>query len=64
MIKTKFHDIFQTRFPIIQAGMGPYDTTKLPAPVARGGGLVLISTVGMGLFEMASIEKRARPSLF
>jgi len=39
MIRTKFHDIFQTKLPIIQAGMGPYDTTKLAGAVAKTGGI-------------------------
>ncbi len=54
-MRTLFNDIFKTRYPIIQAGMGPYDTTKLAAAVARAGGLGLISTVGMGSFEMPGI---------
>nr|MDO8116462.1 hypothetical protein [Candidatus Sigynarchaeota archaeon] len=35
--------------------MGPYDTTLLAAAVAKAGGLGLISTVGMGSFEMPGI---------
>ncbi len=54
-MRTLFNDMFKTRYPIIQAGMGPYDTTKLAAAVARAGGLGLISTVGMGSFEMPGI---------
>jgi NAD(P)H-dependent flavin oxidoreductase YrpB (nitropropane dioxygenase family) len=34
VIRTPFHDLFQTALPIIQAGMGPYDTTKLAGAVA------------------------------
>ena len=64
MIKTKFHDLFETRFPIIQAGMGPYDTTKLAAAVAVAGGLGLISTVGMGDFEMPSIGRFRYSAIF
>ncbi len=55
MLKTKFHEIFETKYPIIQAGMGPYDTTDLAAAVANAGGLGLISTVGMGDFHMPGI---------
>jgi enoyl-[acyl-carrier protein] reductase II len=55
MIRTKFHKIFQTKFPIVQAGMGPYDTTKLAGAVSKAGGIGLISTVGMGPFEMANV---------
>ena len=64
MIMTKFHDIFETRFPIIQAGMGPYDTTKLAAAVAKAGGLGLISTVGMGVFEMPGIGQFRYSAIF
>jgi NAD(P)H-dependent flavin oxidoreductase YrpB (nitropropane dioxygenase family) len=55
MIRTKFYDIFQTRLPIIQAGMGPYNTTKLAGAVARAGGIGIISTVGMGSFEIPGL---------
>jgi NAD(P)H-dependent flavin oxidoreductase YrpB (nitropropane dioxygenase family) len=55
MIRTKFYDIFQTKLPIIQAGMGPYDTTKLAGAVAKAGGIGIISTVGMGSFEIAGL---------
>ena len=64
MIRTKFHDIFQTRLPIIQAGMGPYDTTKLAGAVSKAGGLGLISTVGMGLFEMPGMGKFRYSAIF
>jgi NAD(P)H-dependent flavin oxidoreductase YrpB (nitropropane dioxygenase family) len=47
MIHTKFQEIIGTKYPIIQAGMGPYATTKLCVVVAKEGGLGLISTIGM-----------------
>ena len=47
MIQTKFQEIIGTKYPIIQAGMGPYATTKLCIAVAKEGGLGLISTIGM-----------------
>ena len=47
MIQTKFQEIIGTRYPIIQAGMGPYATTKLCIAVAKEGGLGLISSIGM-----------------
>ncbi|MFX1309962.1 MAG: NAD(P)H-dependent flavin oxidoreductase [Promethearchaeota archaeon] len=49
MIYTKFQEIIGTRYPIIQAGMGPYSTTDLCIAVAKEGGLGLISTIGMGV---------------
>ncbi len=55
MIKTKFNDIYKTKYPIIQAGMGPYSTERLCIAVAKEGGLGLISTVGMGSFDMQGI---------
>ena len=64
MIKTKFHDIFQTKFSIIQAGMGPYDTTKLAGAVAKAGGVGMISTVGMGSFEVPGIGQFRYSAIF
>jgi NAD(P)H-dependent flavin oxidoreductase YrpB (nitropropane dioxygenase family) len=55
MIRTKFYDIFQTKLPIIQAGMGPYDTTKLAGAVAKTSGIGIISTIGMGSFEIPGL---------
>jgi NAD(P)H-dependent flavin oxidoreductase YrpB (nitropropane dioxygenase family) len=55
MIRTKFHGLFQTKLPIIQAGMGPYDTTKLAGAVAKTGGIGIISTIGMGSFEISGL---------
>lgn len=47
MIYTKFQEMIGTKYPIIQAGMGPYSTTELCITVAREGALGLISTIGM-----------------
>ena len=47
MIHTKFLDMIGTKYPIIQAGMGPYSTSDLCIAVAKEGGLGLISTIGM-----------------
>jgi len=55
MIKTPFQEIFKTKYPIIQAGMGPYNTERLATAVAKAGGLGLISTVGMGSFELPGL---------
>lgn len=48
MIKTKLCDMTGIKYPIIQAGMGPYSTTKLAAAVANAGALGIISGIGMG----------------
>ena len=47
MIKTQFNEIFKTKYPIVQAGMGPYSTEKLCIAAAQSGALGLISTVGI-----------------
>ena len=64
MLRTKFHDIFQTRLPIIQAGMGPYDTTQLAGAVSKAGGIGIISTVGMGSFDIASLGQFHYSAIF
>nr|MDO8088881.1 nitronate monooxygenase [Candidatus Sigynarchaeum springense] len=61
---TPFSDIYKTKYPIVQAGMGPYDTTKLAAAVAKAGGLGLISTVGMGSFKMPGIGEFKYSAIF
>lgn len=48
MIRTKFQEIIGTKYPIIQAGMGPYSTFKLCSAAAKAGGVGIISTIGMG----------------
>lgn len=48
MIKTKLCDMTGIKYPIIQAGMGPYSTTKLAAAVANADALGIISGIGMG----------------
>jgi NAD(P)H-dependent flavin oxidoreductase YrpB (nitropropane dioxygenase family) len=63
-MRTPFNDIFKTRYPIIQAGMGPYDTTRLAAAVAKAGGLGLISTVGMGSFTLPGIGEYKYSAIF
>ena len=43
MIRTKLCDMLGIEHPIIQAGMGPFDTTDLAAAVSDAGGLGTIS---------------------
>jgi NAD(P)H-dependent flavin oxidoreductase YrpB (nitropropane dioxygenase family) len=64
MLRTKFHDIFKTRLPIIQAGMGPYDTTQLAGAVAKAGGIGLISTIGMGSFDISGVGQFHYSAIF
>ena len=47
MIHTEFQEIVGTKYPIIQAGMGPYSTNNLCIAAAKAGALGIISTVGM-----------------
>ncbi len=64
MLRTKFHDIFQTKLPIIQAGMGPYDTTQLAGAVSTAGGIGIISTVGMGSFDISGLGQFHYSAIF
>lgn len=43
MIRTKLCDTLGIKYPIIQAGMGPFNTTNLAAAVSNAGGLGTIS---------------------
>ncbi len=52
MIKTKLTEMLGIKHPIIQAGMGPYNTMKLSAAVANAGGLGIISSIGMGVVAL------------
>ncbi|MDY6964547.1 MAG: nitronate monooxygenase [Halobacteriota archaeon] len=49
MIKTEFTELVGTKYPIIQAGMGPYSTNMLARAVANAGSLGTISGVGMAI---------------
>ena len=44
--------------------MGPYDTTKLAGSVARAGGIGIISTVGMGTFDIPDIGRFRYSAIF
>jgi NAD(P)H-dependent flavin oxidoreductase YrpB (nitropropane dioxygenase family) len=50
MINTRLTEMLGTRYPIIQAGMGPWNTDKLCIAAANAGALGIISTVGIGYF--------------
>lgn len=47
MIKTKLTEMLEIKYPIIQAGMGPFPTTKLATAVSNAGAVGLISTSGL-----------------
>jgi enoyl-[acyl-carrier protein] reductase II len=48
MINTKLTEMLAIKYPIIQAGMGPWNTEKLCIASANAGALGIISTVGIG----------------
>ena len=47
MIKTELCELLGINYPIIQAGMGPFQTNKLAQAVANAGALGIISTSGI-----------------
>ncbi|MBD3228750.1 MAG: hypothetical protein GF329_11245 [Candidatus Lokiarchaeota archaeon] len=49
MIKTELQKKLGIKYPIVQAGMGPYSTYDLCAAAAKAGGVGIISTIGMGV---------------
>ena len=64
MIFTKFQEMIGTKYPIIQAGMGPYSTTELCITVAKEGALGLISTIGMATGGASSAAPEAAKEIF
>ena len=64
MIYTKFQEIVGTKYPIIQAGMGPYSTTELSVAVAKEGALGLISTIGMAAGGASSAAPETAKEIF
>jgi len=55
MLKTKLTELVGLKYPIIQAGMGPYSTNQLATATANAGGLGIISGVGMGAGTLSGI---------
>lgn len=51
MIKTELCDLLGIKYPIIQAGMGPFGTNKLSIATANAGVLGLISSSGITVRE-------------
>ncbi len=64
LIYTKFQEIVGTKYPIIQAGMGPYSTTDLCIAVAKEGALGLISTIGMTAGGASSAAPETAQEIF
>ena len=64
MISTKFQEIIGTKYPIIQAGMGPYSTTELCIAAAKEGALGLISTIGMAAGGASSAAPEVAQKIF
>ncbi len=64
MIYTKFQELVGTKYPIIQAGMGPYSTTDLCIAVAKEGALGLISAIGMAAGGASSAAPETAQKIF
>ncbi|NVM30926.1 MAG: nitronate monooxygenase [Candidatus Helarchaeota archaeon] len=62
MIKTQLTEMIGIDHPIIQGGMGPFDTTRLAVAVSEAGALGVISTTGiltgLGKMEDYGVKKR------
>lgn len=52
MIKTELCDLLGIKYPIIQAGMGPFSTNNLCVAAANAGALGIISSFGMGIGQV------------
>ena len=52
MIKTELCDLLGIKYPIIQAGMGPFSTNNLCIAAANAGALGVISSFGMGIGQI------------
>ena len=63
MIRTILQEKIGIKYPIIQAGMGPYSTFHLCAAAAKAGGLGNISTIGMGV-GLSSATPEAAEKIF
>jgi NAD(P)H-dependent flavin oxidoreductase YrpB (nitropropane dioxygenase family) len=65
MIKTRLTEMLGIRYPVIQAGMGPWNTDKLCVAAANAGALGIISTIGIGYQsvkpEVFASDGKARP---
>jgi len=59
LIRTIFQEKVGVKYPIIQAGMGPYSTFYLCSAAAKAGGLGNISTIGMGVGLSAATPEAA-----
>lgn len=64
MIRTKFCDMVGVKYPIIQAGMGPYSTNKLAVAVANAGALGIISGVGMAAGYLSGVVPDVAKKVF
>ena len=52
MLKTKLNDMIGTRYPIIQAGMGPWKTDRLAMAAANAGALGIITLGSSEIFPL------------
>ncbi len=49
VLHTELCNMLDIKYPIIQAGMGPFSTNRLAAVAANAGVLGIISTSGFGI---------------
>jgi len=59
VLHTELCDMVGIRYPIIQAGMGPFSTNRLAAVAANAGVLGIISTSGFAMLMRDSAERTA-----
>jgi len=57
ILRTELCDILGVKYPIIQAGMGPYSTNRLAIAAANSGVLGIISTSGFGYMRGNPAER-------
>src|SRR5437867_10782679 len=54
MIRTEICDLLDIRYPIIQAGMGPFTSAELVAAVSNAGGLGSLGTLNRPASDLRS----------
>ena len=57
LIKTELCDLFGIKYPLIQAGLGPYNTVNLAIAVSNSGAMGTVSIPGMAIGPKKATEK-------
>ncbi len=60
MIRTELCNLLGIQYPIIQAGMGPFDTTDLAAAVSNAGAMGIISHYALDADQAAKMAEAIR----